>query len=96
MAAAIASISYGLARARLASTIAFISSGKTLTGCTVHMVTEEVDGGAIIIQKACTVEPTDNPQTLKEKVQKLEGEALVECIAMFKENAVGNQIYYYI
>jgi phosphoribosylglycinamide formyltransferase-1 len=50
------------------------------TGCTVHYVTEEVDGGPIILQKRCPVIPIDTPETLKQRVQKLEGEALVEAI----------------
>jgi phosphoribosylglycinamide formyltransferase 1 len=58
-----------------------ITAGETESGCTVHMVTEEVDGGRILLQKKCRVEVGETPETLKAKVQKLEGKALVEVIA---------------
>lgn len=50
------------------------------TGCTIHLVTEEVDAGPIILQKRCPVDPNDTPDTLKTKVQNLEGEAFIEVI----------------
>ncbi|MFC1550610.1 phosphoribosylglycinamide formyltransferase [Candidatus Neomarinimicrobiota bacterium] len=50
------------------------------TGCTIHLVTDELDAGPIIIQKKCKVEKADTPDTLKEKVQQLEGEAFIEVI----------------
>ena len=67
---------------------AVIAAGKKKTGCSVHMVTEKVDGGAILMQKSCSVEANDTPETLKVKVQTLEGVALIECIKMFKDNKV--------
>ena len=39
------------------------------TGCTIHFVTDQVDGGPILIQKRCLVDPVDTPKTLKNKVQ---------------------------
>lgn len=50
------------------------------TGCTVHFVTEEVDSGPILIQKKCAVLPDDSVETLKKRVQTLEGQALIEAI----------------
>ena len=52
------------------------------TGCTVHYVTEEVDQGAMIIQKKCPVLSTDDVSQLKSRVQSLEGVALVEAIRL--------------
>lgn len=61
----------------------------TETGCTVHFVTEEVDQGEILIQKKCTVDrEKDTPQSLKEKVQTLEGEALIEAVQMFIDELI--------
>ena len=59
---------------------AVLQSGVKETGCTVHYVTKEVDAGPIILQKKCAVIPLDTPQTLKERVQQLEGEALIQVI----------------
>ena len=56
-----------------------------VTGCTIHMVTAEVDGGPIIVQKKCTVKPDDTPDTLKAKVQKLEGVAFIEVIDRYSK-----------
>jgi len=59
---------------------AVLAAGMTETGCTVHYVTAEVDAGPIIMQKKCFVSPIDTPQQLKERVQQLESEALIEVI----------------
>jgi phosphoribosylamine--glycine ligase/phosphoribosylglycinamide formyltransferase/phosphoribosylformylglycinamidine cyclo-ligase/phosphoribosylamine--glycine ligase/phosphoribosylformylglycinamidine cyclo-ligase len=54
------------------------------TGCTVHYVTDEVDGGEILCQKKCRVDGDDTTESLKHKVQHLEADALVECILDFR------------
>lgn len=59
---------------------AVLEQGDRETGCSVHYVTEEVDAGPVIIQKKCPVLTLDSPQDLKDRVQKLEGVALVEAI----------------
>lgn len=50
------------------------------TGCTVHIVTENVDAGPILLQKKCDVLENDTIETLKKRVQTLEGQALIEAI----------------
>ena len=57
-----------------------LAAGDKETGCTIHLVTKEVDGGPILIQKSCPVLHNDTVETLKERVQKLEGEAFIEVI----------------
>ncbi|VVC76553.1 Phosphoribosylglycinamide formyltransferase [Aquicella siphonis] len=59
---------------------AVLASGEKVTGCTVHHVTEQVDGGPVILQKTCLVNAHDTPEILKNRVQQLEGEALVAAI----------------
>ena len=54
------------------------------TGCTIHFVTNEVDDGPIFIQKECTVAPNDTIESLKTKVQKLEGDAFLEAIPLYE------------
>jgi phosphoribosylglycinamide formyltransferase-1 len=61
-----------------------LKNGDTETGCTIHFVTEEVDGGPILIQKKCPVYGNDNVNTLKVRVQALEGRAFVEAINIIK------------
>lgn len=53
------------------------------TGCTIHQVTEEVDGGPIMVQKVVKVEPGDTAESLKAKVQPLEGPAFVEALERY-------------
>jgi len=54
------------------------------TGCTIHFVTDKIDGGPILIQKKCDVKPNDTAQSLKAKVQDLEGNAFLEAIKLFE------------
>ncbi len=60
---------------------AVLAAGVKETGCTVHYVTQEVDAGPIILQKKCLVHVDDSAETLKQRVQALEGEALVAAIS---------------
>ena len=64
-----------------------IINGDIETGCTIHFVTDEVDGGPILIQKKCNVEPDETVDTLKTKVQKLEGVAFIEAIQLIQNNS---------
>jgi phosphoribosylglycinamide formyltransferase-1 len=61
---------------------AVLESGISETGCTVHYVIAEVDEGPIIIQKKCPVLIEDTIDSLKQRVQELEGIALVEAIQL--------------
>tara|TARA_B100001093_G_scaffold203820_1_gene195870 strand:+ start:1118 stop:1693 length:576 start_codon:yes stop_codon:yes gene_type:complete len=56
------------------------------TGCTIHLVTDEVDKGPIVIQKKCLVDSDDTIESLKAKVQNLEGAAFLEAIPLFSNN----------
>jgi len=64
-----------------------LRSGEKETGCTIHFVTEEVDRGPILIQKKCNVDDNDTVETLKTKVQVLEGEAFIESIQLIQNNS---------
>ena len=56
---------------------AVLDAGEKESGCTVHLVTAEVDGGAVVVQRTVPVNPEDTPESLKAKVQAQEGPALV-------------------
>ena len=45
-----------------------LKKGVKVTGATVHFVTEECDGGPIILQKAVEVKHGDTPETLQRRV----------------------------
>ncbi len=63
-----------------------LKAGDKETGCTIHLVTAQVDEGPILVQKRCPVLEDDTVGSLKEKVQKLEGEAFVEVIRGWEKN----------
>jgi len=69
-----------------------LKSGVKITGCTIHFVDEGVDSGKIITQKWCAVDKDDNAESLKQKVQTLEGEAFIEAIKYFQENYLSQNI----
>ena len=52
------------------------------TGCTLHEVSKEIDSGKIILQKKTGIIENETPETLKDKVQKLEQECLLEALKM--------------
>ena len=49
-----------------------LAAGDTEAGCTVHYVSAEIDGGAIIAQSRVPVLPDDTPHTLAARVQQQE------------------------
>jgi phosphoribosylglycinamide formyltransferase 1 len=59
---------------------AVLDAGVPVSGCTVHLVTDKVDAGPILLQKKCAIEASDTAQSLKVKVQALEGAALIEVL----------------
>jgi phosphoribosylglycinamide formyltransferase-1 len=59
--------------------------GVKITGCTVHAVTIDVDGGPIIDQAAIRIEETDTLETVTEKVHAAEHALLPSVIARISE-----------
>lgn len=55
--------------------------GVKLSGCTVHIVTLEVDSGPILMQAAVPVRPDDTPDTLHARIQVQEHRIIVDAIA---------------
>jgi phosphoribosylglycinamide formyltransferase-1 len=56
------------------------------SGCTVHVVTNEIDAGPILVQKTCQVYSDDSIVTLKARVQALESAALAAAVNLFQTN----------
>jgi len=65
-----------------------LDSGVKVTGCTLHFVEESVDGGPIIMQKTVDIEPNENVDSLKAKVQRAEQEIIVRAIKLFGEGKI--------
>ena len=61
---------------------AVIHHQESETGCTVHYVDDEYDHGTTILQRRCPVLDNDTPQTIADKVFKLECEAYPAAIQM--------------
>ena len=59
--------------------------GVKVTGCTVHFVDEELDHGAIIVQKAIPVLDTDDEHTLAARILEQEHAAYSEAIKIVLE-----------
>jgi phosphoribosylglycinamide formyltransferase 1 len=49
-----------------------LAAGVKVTGCTVHVATEEVDDGPILAQEAVEVRPDDTVETLHERIKAVE------------------------
>ena len=65
-----------------------IEYGVKLSGATVHFVEADVDGGAIIMQRAVPVEPDDTPETLQARILKEEHVMLPECVKLLCQGKV--------
>jgi len=63
-----------------------IDYGVKFSGCTVHFVNEEVDGGPIILQAVVPVHPSDNAETLSERILIQEHLIYPRAIQMIAEN----------
>ncbi len=59
---------------------AVLDAGDKESGCSVHLVTEALDAGPVLLQKKCPVLPDDNAETLKNRVQNLEVAALLDAL----------------
>ena len=68
---------------------AVLESGVKLTGATVHFVTEECDGGPIIMQKAVEVKNGDTPEILQKRVmEECEWKILPLSVSLFCQGRI--------
>ena len=66
-------------------TEAVIASGMKVSGATVHLVTKDIDGGEIILQKCMEVRDDDTPESLLERTHPLEHQIIVEALRQMSE-----------
>ena len=57
-----------------------LAAGVKITGCTVHLVTEDVDAGPILAQEAVPVLDDDTEETLHERIKQVERRLYPEVI----------------
>lgn len=61
---------------------AVVAAGEKESGITIHMVSEECDGGRIVFQASVAVEPGDTPADVEAKVRGLEREHFPRVVAL--------------
>jgi len=62
-----------------------LAHGVKLTGCTVHVVTDDVDAGPILLQAAVPVLPDDTVERLRDRIQAEEHRILPEAIELIAQ-----------
>ncbi|MCH7955534.1 MAG: phosphoribosylglycinamide formyltransferase [Candidatus Marinimicrobia bacterium] len=67
---------------------AVIEAGCKVSGVTIHLVNEKYDRGAIIAQRTLRVLDDDSPESLAERVLKIEHEIYPEALQLFEEGRV--------
>ena len=67
---------------------AVINSGVRYSGCTVHFVNNEVDGGAIILQDVVDVCFEDDAETLQQRILEREHMILPKAIGLIADGKV--------
>ena len=67
---------------------AVVKSGVKITGCTVHFVNEEVDGGAIILQRVVPVNFEDTAEEVQKRVLVQEHRLLPRAIDLIMNNKI--------
>lgn len=64
-----------------------LAYGVKVSGATVHLVTEEPDGGPIVLQKAVAVQEGDTPEILQKRImQEAEWVILPQAVSLFCED----------
>ena len=68
---------------------AALSKGVKISGATVHFVTEECDGGPIILQQAVEVKNGDTPETLQRRImEEAEWKILPRAVSLFCQDKI--------
>jgi phosphoribosylglycinamide formyltransferase-1 len=65
-----------------------LAAGVKVTGCTVHLVTEDVDSGPIVAQRAVPVLDGDTEETLHERIKEVERSLYPEVIEKMVRESV--------
>ena len=75
---------------------AAIEYGVKRSSATVHFVSADVDGGAIIMQRTVEVKDNDTPESLQARILKKEHKMLPECVKLLCQGKIvkaGRKVY---
>lgn len=70
---------------------AALESGMKFSGCTVHFVTAETDGGPIVLQAVVPILDDDSSETLAARIHEKEHEIYPEAVRLFAEGRLACQ-----
>jgi phosphoribosylglycinamide formyltransferase-1 len=65
-----------------------LEHGVKVTGCTIHLVTDELDGGPILMQRCVDVRDDDDVASLHARIQEQEHQLLPMAVRAFAEGRV--------
>jgi len=68
-----------------------LADGATSHGCSVHLVTPELDGGPVLLQAMVPVLPGDTPDTLSARVLKEEHRIYPQALAMLADRILSEE-----
>jgi phosphoribosylglycinamide formyltransferase-1 len=63
-----------------------LAAGVKITGCTVHLVTDDLDAGPIVVQRAVPVLEDDTVESLSARIVAEEHKALPEAVKLWAED----------
>ena len=66
-----------------------INNREKESGATIHYVTNILDEGEILIQKKCSVDDNETPQSLQQKIQIIEHDIIIESLKILYDKAQG-------
>ncbi len=67
---------------------AVLEAGEQITGCTLHQVSAEVDGGAILARRSVTIADCCSAEQIAARVRQTEKQLLLEYLQSFAENGL--------
>ncbi len=65
-----------------------LAHGVKVSGCTIHLVTDDLDGGPILLQACVDVHPDDDEATLHDRIREQEHRLLPLVVRAFAEGRV--------
>lgn len=68
-----------------------LKAGERYHGCSVHLVTEELDAGAVLTQATTTIKPNETASELQQRIHTLEHQLLPWTVALILQGVINTQ-----